>query len=90
MSISIAPGWIMSLLFAGAYAAAFRLLVGHRARGFPKCWVIASIGFLMGQVTAEHLGNSFPFTLLQVGDVRWLPASAGAWLLLFVVGHRRL
>ena len=90
MSISIPPGWIMSLLFAGAYASAFRLLVGHRARGFPKCWAIALIGFLIGQVAAEHLGNSLPFTLVQVGDVRWLPATAGAWLLLFVVGSRRL
>lgn len=90
MSISIPPGWIMSVLFAGAYAAAFRLLLGHRARGFAQCWLIGWIGFLLGQVAAEHLGSSLPLALPQIGDVRWVQATLAAWLLLFVVARRRL
>lgn len=89
-SFSISPGWILSFLFAGVCAAAFKLFMGHRARGLPQCWGISLVGFLIGQVASERFGSLNPVPLPQIGDVHWPQAALTAWLLMFVVARTRL
>ncbi|MGQ9674760.1 MAG: hypothetical protein ACUVX1_03745 [Chloroflexota bacterium] len=89
-SFSISPGWILSFFFAGACAAAFKLLLGHRARGLLQCWAISLVGFLAGQAVSEHFVSQIPVALPQIGDVYWPPGVLTAWLLLFVVARVRL
>lgn len=88
--VSIAPGLILSLLFAGAHAAGFKLIMGQHARRFPLCWVISLVGFLVGQVVAENFGEILIIATPQIGDVHWIEASLTAWLAAFIVARRSL
>jgi hypothetical protein len=78
----------MLILMAAASAAAYKLLMGKKARGLPQCILIAVMGFLIGQILAENI--HLPVTLPTIGDLHWFEALVVGWLLLFIVGRSRL
>lgn len=77
MTVAIA-GFILSLLLAVAYGAAFHLLVGGNISSILIYIVASAIGFVIGHFVGAFLGiNTF-----QLGAIHLLPASIGSWILL--------
>lgn len=70
---------VLALLLATAYAAAFHFLIGGPARRLLLYIFVAWLGFTVGHFAGQALGIS----LLKLGPLYLLSASAGAWLALF-------
>lgn len=70
---------VLALLLATAYAAAFHFLIGGPARRLLLYVFVAWLGFTAGHFLGQALGIS----LLKLGPLYLLSASAGAWLALF-------
>ena len=77
MTIVIA-GFILSLLLATAYAAAFHLLVGGTLSSIFVYLIASAIGFVLGHFIGLILG----IDTFRLGAVYLLTASIGSWSLL--------
>lgn len=87
--VSVAPAWILSFVLAGACAALFKLVLGHRARGLFPCWIISLAGFFAAQVISENLGASSQ-GLPLIGDVYIVQDCLASLLFLAVGGRAKL
>jgi hypothetical protein len=80
------PALLMSGLLATIYALLFHLVWGETVRQLVRFWLVAIIGFGMGQVLAIGMGWQFA----MVGDVHVLEGTIGAWTALVVAKWQRL
>ena len=60
-----APGFVLSVALASAYAAVFYLWRGRRLRDLFFFWLASAVGFAAGQVAGEML-DTIPWTIGQV------------------------
>lgn len=75
-----APGFVLSVALASAYAAIFYLWRGRRLRDLLFFWLASAVGFAAGQVAGEMLGT-IPWT---IGQVHVIEATLAAITLLIV------
>ncbi len=82
----LTPALLMSGLLATIYALLFHLVWGDTMRQLVRLWLVAIIGFGMGQVVAMGMGWGFA----MVGDVHVVEGTVGAWAALVVAKWQRL
>lgn len=75
----VASGMVLAFLLATAYGAAFHLIMGGPSRHILVFVIAAWIGFAAG----HFLGVFLNIDILELGAVKLLSASVGAWLALF-------
>ncbi len=68
------PIFIFAFVIATMFGLAFHVIMGGNARRMVLFIVTGWLGFLLGQYIGGYLG----VTLLKIGVVHLLPASAGA------------
>ncbi len=76
----IPPFLLLSLLLASLYGVAFYFIFGRGWLALGVYWPVALIGFALGQI----LSKLFGFTLLLVGSVSVIEASAVSLLALLL------
>jgi hypothetical protein len=74
----------MAILLSAGYASLYHLWGGRSLRELGICFVVAAVGFLLGQA----VGSLTTVSLLQMGQLHVVEASVGAWLAL--IGMRLL
>jgi hypothetical protein len=74
------PTFVFSAIVATLYGAAFHLVSGGDARRLALFLLASWLGFALGHSVGEVLG----VTLLDIGPLHMLSATAGAWLALVV------
>jgi hypothetical protein len=84
--VALTPTLLLSGLLASAYALLFHLLWGHTVRQLVRLWLLAIIGFGLGQVVAMGMGWGFS----MVGDVHVVEGTVGAWAALIIAKWQRL
>ena len=72
------PALALSLVLASLYAVLFHLVWGKRTREIPRYWLVALIGFGVGQGVAGLLRTR----ALMIGDVHVAEGSILSWLAL--------
>jgi len=72
----VSPIMVLSPVIATLYAALFHLLCGKTMRDLWVTWLVAVVGFAVGQVLASAMG----WTDLLIGELHLLAASAASWL----------
>jgi hypothetical protein len=80
MGFLSSPSLIFSVLLASLYGAVFHFIWGKNWRDLGVYWVVAVVGFGLGQVLFDLLGLS----LYVIGQVRVVEATAVSWCCLFV------
>lgn len=83
---AITPSLLLSGWLASVYAFLFCFLWGDSLKQLGRLWLIAIIGFGLGQVVAMGTGWGF----FMVGDVHVLEGTIGAWIALAVAKWWRL
>ena len=73
------PLIVLSLVIATAYGALFHLLQGRTLRQLLVYWSASIVGFGCSQLLASALSWNDPL----IGELHVVPASLGAWLLMF-------
>lgn len=80
MGMAVSPSLVFSLLLASLYGAVFHFVWGKRWRDLALYWVVAVVGFVIGQVVFGFLG----FSIYLVGEVRVVESTIVSWACLFV------
>ena len=80
MGLAMSPSLVFSLLLASLYGAVFHFVWGKRWRDLAIYWVVALVGFGLGQAVSEFLG----FSVYMIGLVRVVEGSVISWACLFV------
>lgn len=78
MIVGAASGFVLGLLLATAYGAAFHLVFGGHARRIVLYILASWLGFIVGHLAGFWLD----ITLFQLGAVHLLSASIGSWVAL--------
>ena len=74
------PSFVFSFILATLFGAAFHLVSGGDARRLALFLLAAWLGFGLGHA----FGEMVELTLLDIGPLHMLPATAGAWVALVV------
>jgi hypothetical protein len=74
------PSLLLSFLLASLYGVTFYFVFGRGWLALAVYWVVALIGFALGQ----FLSSALSFSLLPVGAVNAIEASATSLILLFL------
>lgn len=82
----LTPSLLLSVLLASAYTLLFHLLWGDTVRRLVRLWLIATIGFGLGQVVAMGMG----WGAYMVGDVHVVEGTIGAWAALVIAKWQQL
>lgn len=80
------PAFVLSVLVASLYAVLFHLLWGKRAIQLLLYWVIALVGFQVGQWVARL----FSWRVLMIGDVHLLEGSLASVLALLIAKRLKM
>jgi len=80
VGMAMSPSLVFSLLLASLYGAVFHFIWGKRWRDLALYWVVAIVGFAMGQALFEFLG----FSVYMMGQVRVVEGTLVSWGCLFV------
>ena len=80
------PAFVLSVLVASLYAVLFHLLWGKRAIQLLLYWVIALVGFQVGQWVARL----FSWRVLMIGDVHLLEGSLASVLALQIAKRLKM
>lgn len=75
------PNFIFAFIVATLFGAAFHLIAGGDARRLTMFLLAGWTGFGLGQM----LGNTFPWGMLDIGELHLLPAAIGAIVALLLV-----
>lgn len=75
------PVFVFAFVVATLYGSVFHFIFGGNPRRLAIFLLAAWIGFALGHAA----GNSFEFNLLPIGELKIIPASAGALFTLFAV-----
>jgi len=84
--LAITPSLLLSGLLASVYALLFCFLWGDTLKQLVRLWLIALIGFGLGQAVAMGAGWRF----FMVGDVHVMEGTVGAWMALVIAKWWRL
>jgi hypothetical protein len=74
------PSLLLSFLLASLYGVTFYFVFGSGWLALAVYWVVALIGFALGQ----FLSSALSFSLLPIGSVNAIEASATSLILLFL------
>ena len=80
MDVLLSPSLVFSFLLASLYGAVFHFIWGKRWRDLAIYWVVAVIGFGLGQALFEFLEIS----IYMIGQVRVVGGTAASWACLLV------
>ncbi|HJX37327.1 MAG TPA: hypothetical protein VJ714_01875 [Anaerolineae bacterium] len=80
MGMAVSPSLVFSLLLASLYGAVFHFVWGKRWRDLALYWMVAVIGFAIGQALFNFLG----FSIYLIGEVRVVESTIVSWVCLFV------
>ncbi|MCU0476628.1 MAG: hypothetical protein MUC99_11060 [Anaerolineae bacterium] len=75
------PALVFAFILATLYGVVFHVVLGGDARRLALFLLSSWVGFAVGQV----MGLLFDVTLFQLGSLRVLPATLGAFFALFSV-----
>jgi len=76
----LSPSLVFSFLLASLYGAVFHFIWGKRWRDLAVYWVVAVVGFAIGQALFDFLEVS----IYMIGQVRVVGSTAVSWACLFV------
>jgi hypothetical protein len=76
----LSPSFVFSLLLASLYGAVFHFIWGKRWRDLAVYWIVALLGFAIGQFIFDLLG----FSVYVIGEVRVVESTVVCWVCLFV------
>lgn len=77
----LSPALVLGVIISSLYGLVFYLVYGRGWRGLALYWVVAMLGFALGQWGSNLLG----LTLVRVGAVNLFEATLASWLSLLVV-----
>lgn len=80
MGMAMSPSLVFSLLLASLYGAVFHFVWGKRWRDLALYWMVAVVGFAIGQALFNFLG----FSIYLIGEVRVVESTIVSWVCLFV------
>ncbi len=80
MGMAVSPSLVFSLLLASLYGAVFHFVWGKRWRDLALYWMVAVVGFAIGQALFNFLG----FSIYLIGEVRVVESTIVSWVCLFV------
>ncbi|MDH4207349.1 MAG: hypothetical protein OEV76_00575 [Anaerolineae bacterium] len=80
MGMAVSPSLVLSFLLASLYGAVFHFVWGKRWRDLAVYWMVAVVGFAIGQVLFGFLG----FSIYLAGEVRVVESTIMSWICLFV------
>jgi len=80
VGMAVSPSLVFSLLLASLYGAVFHFVWGKRWRDLALYWMVAVIGFAIGQALFNFLG----FSIYLIGEVRVVESTIVSWVCLFV------
>jgi hypothetical protein len=75
-----ASGFVLGILLASIYGAAFHLIFGGTIKRVILYLAAAWLGFFIGQ----FLGDFMNFEFLKLGKIHLVSASVGAWIMLLL------
>jgi hypothetical protein len=78
--MAMSPSLVFSLLLASLYGAVFHFVWGKRWRDLALYWMVAVVGFAIGQALFNFLG----FSIYLIGEVRVVESTIVSWVCLFV------
>jgi len=76
----LSPSFVFSFLLATLYGAVFHFIWGKRWRDLAVYWIVALLGFAIGQIVFDLLG----FSIYVIGEVRVVESTVVCWVCLFV------
>jgi len=76
----LSPSFVFSFLLATLYGAVFHFIWGKRWRDLAVYWIVALLGFAIGQIVFDLLG----FSTYVIGEVRVVESTVVCWVCLFV------
>lgn len=77
----ISPPLLLILVLSALYAALFHLVWGKGLRQLSLFWLVATAGFVVGDILAAAAGFSF----IKIGVVNLGAGTVAAWAAMFVV-----
>lgn len=80
MDFLLSPSFVFSFLLATLYGAVFHFIWGKRWRDLAVYWIVALLGFAIGQIVFDLLG----FSTYVIGEVRVVESTVVCWVCLFV------
>ena len=80
MDVLLSPSLVFSFLLASLYGAVFHFIWGRRWRDLAVYWVVAVVGFGIGQALFDFLEIS----IYMIGQVRVVESTVVSWACLFV------
>jgi len=80
VGMAMSPSLVFSLLLASLYGAVFHFVWGKRWRDLALYWMVAVVGFAIGQALFSFLG----FSIYLIGEVRVVESTIVSWVCLFV------
>ena len=80
MDLPLSPSLVFSFLLASLYGAVFHFIWGKRWRDLAVYWVVAVVGFAIGQALFDFLEVS----IYMIGQVRVVGSTVVSWACLFV------
>jgi len=80
VGMAMSPSLVFSLLLASLYGAVFHFVWGKRWRDLALYWMVAVVGFAIGQALFNFLG----FSIYLIGEVRVVESTIVSWVCLFV------
>jgi len=80
VDLLLSPSLVFSFLLASLYGAVFHFIWGRRWRDLAVYWVVAVVGFGIGQALFDFLEIS----IYMIGQVKVVESTIVSWVCLFV------
>ncbi len=80
MDLPLSPSLVFSLFLSSLYGAVFHFVWGKRWRDLALYWMVAVVGFAIGQALFGFLG----FSIYMIGEVRVAEGTVVSCVCLFV------
>jgi hypothetical protein len=80
VDLPLSPSLVFSILLASLYGSVFHFIWGKRWRDLALYWVVAVVGFAIGQALFEFLELS----IYMIGQVRVVASTVVCWACLFI------